>query len=202
MRVDAKHAGKKGKCPTCGTVNLIKKDEGLDDLPVAHPITPPDDLPVAQPIQTPPSTPLKPADPFQNPAPGNPFQQQPQPFTSSDFNTGASPYRPPTHTGKRQQANSGETDVCGILSVVLGGLNLLGIALCICFGPILLAVILGSIGGIVLSLWAKRPLKAIGMSLNGVALGISLLIVIAAVVLYFFAINQVNNQAPPGFPNF
>lgn len=206
MRVGAEHVGKKGKCPKCGTINLIQQSDGLDSLPVAQPIAPLDDLPVAQPIQEQPqySQASQQVDPFQPSAPFDPFQKTGTgPISSADFNTGASPYRAPSHGGRRQNKSSqGETDVQGILSVVLGGLNLLGIALCICFGPILIAVFLSSIGGMVLGYFAKPPLKMIGMALNGVALTITILLVIAGIALYFFAVTQANPGPPAGFPNF
>jgi len=197
MRVAREHLGKKGKCPACGTVNLIKEDSPLasnqppqsfgavDPLPVVEP------LPIAEPLPATPSPP--------HPQPQAPTSHS---FGPADFKTPmGSPYRSPNSaSGPRpQHPNSADVDIPGILSVVFGGISLLGLCLCFCFGPIALVVVLSSIGGIVLAMFSKPPLKVIGLCLNGVALAIVIVLTIVAVAFFIFAASSTPTFQGPRF---
>ena len=193
MKVSQEHVGKKGKCPKCGTVNLIE-----EDLPVAELIDPSAELPVAQPIQQAPSqqprrSSKKLYDPF-------------SPISSADFKSGALPSRPANRPGERVvHNNSGktektETDTLGIISVVAGSLSLL--FLLGCFVGAFFSLIC-SVTGLILAFKAKPPLRTIGMSLNGVGLAISALMTIFFVIVLMMALLSPNKRGfnNPGFNN-
>ena len=212
MRVGQQHLGKKGKCPSCGTINQIQPDP--DPSPLMPPAAPageseddiPDGIPVAEPTVSNPFAPAKP-EPPSNPNPFAPAEQpQSDLFLGAPLEAGSplgasspydapSPYQTPQHSGQSvSHKSTSEPDIPGILGVIAGGMSLLGLLLCVCFGPIVIGVVLISIAGLVLSCFGRPPLKAIGIGLNVAALTITLLVIIAGVAFFYFAIQQ----QPPG----
>ena len=210
MRVGQQHLGKKGKCPSCGTINQIQPDPNPNlsslDPPKAGQAAPannrdediPDAIPIAEPKIPNPFGPAEP-DPQVN---INPFARG-EPEPQSELSSGSpfeasSPYQAPQHAGRSISENSSsEPDIPGILGVVAGGMSLLGLTLCVCFGPIVIGVVLISIAGLILSCFGRPPLKAIGIGLNVAALVITLLVILAGVAFFYFAIQQQPTGSQP-----
>ena len=180
MRVDVIHIGKKAKCPACGTISLIE-DRSSEQSPIAQ---------VVQPPSAPPAV-----DRFDS--------DSNDPFSGTDFNSNANPYRAlktsgrPVVDGPQVQYRPSQNDVQGILAVVLGGVSLLSLMLCACFIPLAMISLAGSIGGLVLSFYAQPPLKTIGIVINSIALGICMLLISLLIGFWIWAANESFNPPTP-----
>jgi len=167
LRVASEHVGKKAKCPGCDTITLIEDSSAQE-------------VPVAQQLQQPPQ-----------PQPASLFDSELDLLRSSNLQANTNPYRTLAATEQPVDYSSRaeQSDVAGVLSVVFGGVSFLSLLFCVCFSPLGLISLAGSIAGLVLSFYAEPPFKIIGMILNSIVLGFIILGIIAVIAVWIMAVS-------------
>ncbi len=176
FRVADEHAGKKVKCPGCSTVFQV---------PVGR------ESPSGDPA---PGDPPSPADSSVTPRPAPRDSHSPGAYQPAAAQ--GSPYQPSQHAAApRKPVGEELTDAertMGTISVVLGGISLVGVVVpffffCCCgaLAAIIPAAMTVPAGiGLALAFKSKGGLKTAGIVTNSIALGIGVLALIGVVVLF------------------
>ena len=103
-----------------------------------------------------------------------------------------SPYASPHAEQSYTPSPPGQTDIPGIISIVLGGGALIiGLAGCCCAFAVPVSMIM-AIAGLITGFFGKDKLKVIGISLNAGALLLAVIAIIIFIVL--FAVNATQSQ--------
>jgi len=186
LRLADEHACKPGRCPACqATFQIPTHSE--QQSPAFGGAAP------TQPFTSPPPTPA-----------GNLFPQQPQqppnPFSSTSSTQspygGTNPYgaAPPNMYGAQSQPGEGMATasiVLGIISIVFAFLP------CCCYLNLLVGVPCGIIG-LILSFQVPPERRMMGLILNGVGLGLTVLFFAAYLIFIFVA--AANQPQQPQIP--
>jgi hypothetical protein len=187
LRLADEHAGKAGRCPAC---------QGTFQIPTAsQQATPPPPLGGAafgntaptQPFAAPPPVPS--GDLF-----GQPGQQQPNPFASTGSMQspygGANPYgstQTPNMYGAKSSSGEGMATAC----VILGIVTIISGVLSFCCCAMWIVTFPCGITGIILSFQVPPERRKLGLILNIVGLGITVLVFVASLI-FSFAMNGRN----------
>jgi len=188
LRLADEHAGKAGRCPACQATFQIPA-HGQPQSPAPS---------FGAPTQPFGSAPAPPGDLF-----GSPSQQQPpNPFASTSNMPSPSPYGGTNPYGAPQAPNmygaqSPPGEVMATASIVLGIVSIIFAFLpCCCYLNLLVGVPCGIIG-LILSFQVPPERRMMGLILNGVGLGLTVLFFAAYLIFIFVA--AANQQPQPQF---